>query len=126
VDADRVYLSGLSMGGIVSSDVGAAYPDQIAAIAPMAGVFFQNVPAKCEILAKENVPVWAFHNENDPQINIIIPQYFVSEIKRFNPVVPPRLTIFRAYGHDAWADALNPDYKEDGKNVYEWMLQFSK
>jgi hypothetical protein len=36
--------------------------------------------------------------------------------------IPARLTIFQAGGHDAWTTATDPDYRERGKNIYEWML----
>jgi hypothetical protein len=126
IDESRIYFSGLSMGGIVASDMGAAYTSQIAAIAPIAGVFYEGVTAKCEKIAKGNLPVWTFHNNDDPQINVLVAEYFTSEIMSFNPAIVPKLTIFKAYGHDAWQEALNPAYKEDGKNVYEWMLQYSR
>ena len=37
VDKDRVYLTGLSMGGFGSWSLAAAYPDRFAAIAPICG-----------------------------------------------------------------------------------------
>ena len=43
-----------------------------------------------------------------------------------NPINPPKLTIWPSGGHDAWTRAVNPDYKENGKNIYEWMLQYTK
>jgi hypothetical protein len=51
---------------------------------------------------------------------------FIDMIGTFNPAVPPHLTIFNVYGHDAWTTALNPGYRENGMNIYEWMLQFSR
>ena len=126
IDESRIYFSGLSMGGIVASDMGAAYASQIAAIAPIAGVFYEGVTAKCEQIAKGRLPVWTFHNDDDPQINVLVAEYFTAEINSFKPAIIPRLTIFKAYGHDAWHEALNPAYKEEGKNVYEWMLQYSR
>jgi hypothetical protein len=35
-------------------------------------------------------------------------------------------TIFLVNGHDAWTTTYDPSYKENGLNVYEWMLQFSR
>jgi predicted esterase len=126
VDVSRIYFSGLSMGGMVASDVGAEYTSQIAAIAPIAGVFYEGVTAKSEKIAKGKLPVWAFHNTNDTEISVQVPLYFISEINSFKPAIPPRLTLFSGIGHNAWEPALDPNYKEDGKNVYEWMLGYSR
>jgi predicted peptidase len=126
IDLSRIYLSGLSMGGIMVTDMAAAYPAQFAAIAPISGVTYEGVTAKAEKIAKGNVPLWAFHNNDDPQLSLQIPLYFISQIKTFNPSILPKLTIFNVFGHNAWDAALNPTYKEEGMNVYEWMLHFTR
>lgn len=126
VDVRRIYFSGLSMGGMVASDMGAAYTSQIAAIAPIAGVFYEGVTSKAEKIAKGGLPVWTFHNNNDQQISVQVPLYFISEINNFKPAIPPKITLFNGIGHNAWEPALDPAYKEEGKNVYEWMLQYSR
>jgi hypothetical protein len=53
-------------------------------------------------------------------------QQFISAITGFNPRVKPRFTVFDVYGHDAWITALEADFKENGMNIYEWMLQYSR
>lgn len=127
VDTTRIYLSGLSMGGIVTSEMGAEHTSMLAAIVPIAGVFAGiGAKNKYRSIATGNLPVWVFHNNRDPSIDPVSSKVFVEEIKSFNPLVVPRLTIFDALGHDAWTQAINPAYKENGFNIYEWMLQYSK
>src|ERR1700694_5804509 len=66
VDSTRIYLSGLSMGGILSCDLGSEIPDQIAAIVPMAGVSPDYwYSARCMHIAQANLPVWEFHSQDD-------------------------------------------------------------
>jgi len=126
INESRIYLSGLSVGGIVTTNVAAAYPTRFAAIVPMAGVEIDStVTSKSEQIARAGLPVWVFHNEDDPMISLFFPQQFVSILKSFKPSVEPKLTIFPYYGHDAWTMALDPSYKEEGRNIYEWMLQYS-
>jgi hypothetical protein len=36
------------------------------------------------------------------------------------------MTLWPTGGHDAWTKATDPTYKENGLNMYEWLLQFSK
>ncbi len=127
VDTTRIYMSGLSMGGIITADMGSKYTSSLAAIVPISGVFAgEDTKAKCRNIASGNLPVWVFHNKRDPTINPLNPQMFVEEIRSFNPSVPPILTLFDHYGHDAWTQALNPSYKENNLNIFEWMLQYRK
>lgn len=124
VDTTRIYLSGLSMGGFITTEMAARYPSQLAAIVPISGVLDNT--AVCKQIAEGSVPVWAFHNKRDPSINISSVENFIAAINQFTPALPPKLTVFDAFGHDAWTEALNPKYKEQGMNVYEWMLQYSR
>ena len=124
IDSSRVYLFGLSNGGSASCLVAGTYADQIAAIVPVSGEF--NYDPVCNSLAKNKVAVWDFHNNNDPVIGISSATNFISSINSFSPVIVPRLTIFQATGHDAWTKAINPQYKENNMNIYEWMLQYKK
>lgn len=126
IDPSRIYLSGLSMGGVAVSNLGAIDPAQFAAVVPIAGVFTEEVPKKSEKIAKGNLPVWVFHNDGDPTVPLAAPEYFISEVLKFKPSIQPKLTIFKMYGHNAWDQAIHPDYKEDGMNIYEWMLQYSR
>lgn len=127
ITEERIYLSGLSIGGMAVSNVAAAYPEMFAAIAPIAGVEIDStVTLKCEKIASANLPVWVFHNEDDPMISLFFPKQFVSLINSNKPLIESRLTVFPVYGHDAWTMALDPSYKENGLNVYEWMLQYSR
>ncbi len=124
IDISRIYISGLSMGGFVSTETGGDYPSQLAAIAPISGV--TNDSATCRHIADGKLPVWAFHNDEDPIVNVSTAKDFISIMNTFKPPMPTKLTIFKAAVHDAWTKALNPTYKEGNLNIYEWMLQYSK
>jgi dienelactone hydrolase len=127
VDTSRIYLSGLSMGGTLSCDVGSEIPKTIAAIIPMAGVskdFESN--NKCQLIAQANLPVWAFQNADDLVSDPELAKGFIAKINSFLPVIQAKLTLWSKGGHDAWTKALDPDYKENGLNIYEWMLQYHR
>ena len=71
IDADRVYLTGLSMGGYGTWSLGMAEPERFAAIAPICGggellKILLVTPARKEALQK--LPVWAFHGGKDPVV----------------------------------------------------------
>ena len=127
MDVSRIYLSGLSAGSMAGCDYAADNALKIAALVPMAGVSSDYAYTnKCQKLAAGHLPVWVFHSQDDPQVNVSTAKGFVARIASLNPSVPPRLTIWPGGGHDAWTRAVNPSYKENGLNIYEWMLQFHR
>lgn len=125
VDGQRVYLMGLSIGGVEAVNLAALRPAEIAAVVPMAGIpldFASN--DKCKVLSANKKPMWIFHSEDDPNVHISWAKNFVNHYNSFSPLLPPLLTVWPSGGHDAWSRAIDPKYKEGGMNVYEWMLQF--
>lgn len=128
-DSTRIYMTGMSNGGRITCNLAAAYPSLLAAIVPMSGVpDTTGLQQKASIIAGSNLPVWIFHNYSDELIDIRIPEAFVQSIASHHTQVQPRLTKFTEpmglLGHDAWTKATSPNYKEDNKNIYEWMLSY--
>lgn len=127
VDKKRLYLSGLSLGARITTLVAASSPERFAAIVPIAGVATnEGFTERCQSIATHQLPVWGLHNVDDPLADIGVFRRFITKINEFSPAIPPRSTIFNVYGHDAWTTALNPQYQEDGLNIYEWMLQYTR
>lgn len=127
VDQKRLYLAGLSLGSRVATLVAARFPSAFAALVPIAGVAAgAGLEDRCDSIATHNLPVWAFHNLDDPMANADHMKSFITVLNGFSPPIAPRLTLFDVYGHDAWTTALSPDYRENGMNIYEWMLQYSR
>ena len=65
VDINRVYCTGLSMGGFGTYAMAVAYPEDFAAIAPVCGGLD---PAKASVLAKNNIAVWHTHAKDDTEV----------------------------------------------------------
>jgi predicted peptidase len=130
IDESRIYITGISEGAEVVCNFASDYPNQVAAIVPMAGAPRSgNITIKSKNVAEGNLPVWLFHNLNDEVIDIQYSQNFIELINSFSPTFPPKFTklqTFGLYGHDAWTKASDPKYKEEGKNIYEWMLQYKR
>jgi len=131
IDISRIYLAGLSVGGIVTTEAAASYPYLYAAISAMGGTTASGLPgnfaAKCKGISDAKLPIWAFHNEFDPTIPRYQTEEFINKVKSYNPLVVPKYTLYLgSYDHNVWGRALNPATKEDGMNVYEWMLQYKR
>lgn len=132
VDPTRVYVTGLSMGGGATWDYAGNtanlnYVQRIAAISPICGASSPSI-YRARTIANYNLPVWAFHNQGDPTAPVSYTNDYVQLINSVVPAANPqaRKTIYQVSGHDAWTQAYNPNYRENGMNMYEWMLQYTR
>jgi predicted peptidase len=110
IDPDRVYLTGLSMGGYGTWSLAMAYPGKFAAIAPICGGGDPEGAAKIK-----HLPVWVFHGGKDRVVPLKQSQAMVDALKAAG--ADPRFTIYPEAGHDSWTEAYN-----DPK-LYEWFLK---
>jgi predicted peptidase len=131
ISKNRIYLLGLSMGGRLACQYAAKYGNRAAAIVSMAGGL-KNDATRAGIaadIARHNVAVWAIHNNKDQMVETENSISMISLLKKNNPEMEARLTLLSPMGaqnHDAWTRACKLDFKEDGKNIYEWFLQYTK
>lgn len=125
VDESRIYVTGLSMGGGVTWEFDSEYGANIAAIAPICGGSWPD-PKRAEKLASFNMPVWAFHNNDDRTVPVSYTIDYVNKINSHHPAVEAKYTTWPTGGHDSWTKAYDPATKADGKNMYEWMLQYKR
>jgi predicted peptidase len=111
IDADRVMVTGLSMGGYGAWNYAASYPDRVAAIAPVSGV---GDTERARRVAR--VPVWAFHGKLDDVVPIDGDLAMVAAVRRVGGWC--RFTIYPDTGHDAWDQAY-----DDDTGLYDWLLR---
>lgn len=130
VDTNRIYLTGMSVGGgrtweYAGSNLLAA--QKLAAIVPVCG-YSTPLSSTTRNMANANLPVWATHNQGDPNVSVTLTNNYVNMINgNSQPPTPlAQKSIFAANDHDAWTRTYNPSYKENSKNIYEWMLQYSR
>jgi dienelactone hydrolase len=128
VDLTRVYLTGMSMGGggvwLYSGSSAQPYGRKLAAIVPVSGASAPDLTA-ARVIAEDNLPVWATHNNGDPVIPASYTQTMVSYINQ--PTAPKpaaQMTIFQANTHDSWDSTYDPKFVDKvlGSNIYIWML----
>ncbi|PWU01541.1 MAG: hypothetical protein C5B52_07205 [Bacteroidetes bacterium] len=125
VDTSRVYVTGLSMGGGATWDYAVKYSSRVAALVPMCGASSPSM-SKAQSIANTNLPVWAFHNEDDPTVSVNNTKGWVTDINSYNPNPLARMTLWPTGGHNAWSKASDPTYTENNMNIYEWMLQYHR
>jgi predicted peptidase len=113
VDKNRVYLTGLSMGGFGTWDYAAAHPERIAAIAPVCG---GGDPKTAE--AMKSIPAWVFHGVKDDVVSISHSQEMVDALHACGAVV--KFTKYPEADHDSWTETYN------NKKLYDFFLSHEK
>jgi predicted peptidase len=114
-DANRVYLTGLSMGGFGTWFYAAKYPERFAAILPIVG--YPTVE-QAEAVAKAGVPTWCFSGGRD---SVVPTKFFFLGMNKMEEVKGVmRFTTEQDMFHDVWNRAYG------GEDVYNWLLQYKK
>jgi predicted peptidase len=108
VDQDRVYLTGISMGGFGVWKLLAESPGRFAAAAPICG---GGDPAWAPRVA--NVPIWAFHGSDDDVVPADQSIRMVVALQELG--APVRFTLYDRVGHDSWTRTY------DDPELYEWL-----
>jgi predicted peptidase len=113
VDTERVYLTGLSMGGFGTWALASKYPDRFAAAAPICG-------GGMRIMAYglKDVPIWAFHGGKDPVVPVEESKEMVAAVKARGG--DAKLTIYPEAQHDSWTETYN------NPELYTWFLKHRK
>lgn len=114
VDKDRVYLTGLSMGGFGTWEMATRYPNLFAAIAPICG---GGDPERAKRIA--HLPIWVFHGEDDKAVSIKRSEEMVDALKAAG-ATDVQFTRYPNTGHDSWVKAY------DDPKLYEWMLSHKR
>jgi predicted peptidase len=110
IDTERVYLTGVSIGGRATWAIAAARPDLFAAIAPVSGW-----GEKEEARAAAEVPVWGFHGAEDPLISVSAAEAMHAAHEAAGG--ESELTIYADGGHTIY-DRVYP-----GQFLYDWFLE---
>jgi predicted peptidase len=113
VDKERIYLTGLSMGGYGIWKMAAEYPERFAAILPVCGGGdFLNA---CVL---KDIPHWVFHGAKDKIVSVQESERMVRALERCGGNV--KFTVYPDAEHDSWTETYyNPE-------VYEWLLSNSR
>ena len=110
IDPDRVYLTGLSLGGFGTWSLAAAQGERFAAIVPICG---GGDTADAERL--KALPTWIFHGEADA--NVPVARSMEMEAALTKAGGKPKLTVYPGVKHNSWTQTYsNPD-------LYAWLLE---
>ncbi len=118
VDKNRVYLTGVSLGGEGTWYLAAKYPDLFAAIAPISGFTSRTTFIYRNIKNLADLPIWAFHGELDLVVPVAETRRMLEQLKGRNRRL--KCTIEPSLGHSInWSV-----YPRD--DLYDWFLEHDK
>jgi hypothetical protein len=143
VDEDRIYLSGLSLGGGSTwnyAGQSTVYANRLAAIIPHAGASdLADNTSRDDNIAQANLPVWTFVTSSDDTYKALAQTYIDAILA--NPAHTPStdalITIYTrgANDHNSWQQPMEGGNTLEGgntggtsnpSNIYVWMLGKSR
>ena len=110
--ADRVYVTGQSMGGGGTWGMLAFDPKMFAAAVPVCGV---GDVASARAIVAGGTAVWAFHGDADPRVPVEASRRMVAALRAAGG--RPKYTEYAAVKHDSWIDAY-PD-----PALHQWLFE---
>lgn len=109
MDKQRIYLTGLSMGGYGTWLWAGKYPKQFKRIAPICGG--GNLDDARQL---SQIPIWAFHGAKD---DVVLPQESQKMIDAIRAIGgQPKLTIYPEANHDSWTETY------ENEEFWNWFL----
>ena len=116
-DPDRLYLTGLSLGGNGAWLLAAQYPDSFAAVVPICG--FAELRESTGLVEKlaprlKNMPIWCFHGDADGNVPVEKSREMVAAIRKVGGTI--EYTEYAGGTHNVW-DRTYGDYK-----LWKWLF----
>lgn len=113
VDTNRIYITGLSMGGFGTYDAIERYPYLFAAAVPVCG---GGDVSKAAMIA--HIPMWIFLGSEDPAVN---PLYSLEMLQALTKAgAHPGFTQYPEVGHFSWLGAYSDPL------MMEWLFRQHK
>ncbi|MEO8584430.1 MAG: PKD domain-containing protein, partial [Flavitalea sp.] len=123
IDSNRIFLTGLSLGGGASwvySSASVSNAKQFAGIVPVVSPCFMS--NGCNI-ANAKLPVLTIHALDDTLANPKCTLNAVQQINDCGAVAHPNLIMYDNGGHYVWTKrAYDTTYEFFNPNIYEWMM----
>ena len=100
IDPQRIYVTGLSMGGYGTWDLITRFPDRFAAAAPICGGGDETVAPRAV-----KSPIWAFHSDDDSVVPVSRTRNMVAALRAAGGT--PKYFEYWGLGHNSWGKAYS-------------------
>ncbi len=118
IDAARLYITGLSMGGFGTFDQLYHYPERFAAAAPLSGGVSAGFADEVAAVIKD-IPIWVQHGAVDSAVSVSLSQNIVNAL--WDIGASPLYTEYPTMGHNIWTFV----YGDRDNTLYPWMFSQS-
>jgi pimeloyl-ACP methyl ester carboxylesterase len=118
IDTNKVYLTGVSLGGSGTWYIAAKYSDKFAAIAPMSGFTSHLDFIDNNIDKLIDIPIWAFHGKIDNVVPFEETERIIKKLDGRNKYL--KFSVEPDVGH--WINWLVYPNQE----LYDWFLKYDK
>jgi predicted peptidase len=113
IDTNRIYITGLSMGGFGTYDAIERYPDLFAAAIPVCG---GGDVSKAATIA--HIPIWIVHGAEDAAVNPLYATTMLDALMKAG--AHPGFTFYPEVGHFSWLGAYSDPL------IVEWLFRQHK
>ena len=113
VDTNRIYITGLSMGGYGTYDAIERYPHLFAAAVPVCG---GGDTSRASSIA--HLPIWIFHGAEDPAVSPLYSLVMLQALTKAG--AHPGFTQYPEVGHFSWLGAYSDPL------MMEWLFRQHK
>lgn len=131
IDPNRIYIAGLSAGGWAAWEYVRLYPNEVAAAVPMAAGGRWDLAC-----GFKDVPIWAFHAQNDATVSVNDTLATINALEACNPppAQRPRLTVYATGGHVVDDETFDqsalgtgvPEHDAYNPDIYTWLLSHQR
>lgn len=115
IDTNRIYVTGISIGGYGTWQVAMDHPEKFAAIVPLCGGV--NDSDTANISKIKHLPIWTFHGTADDMIHIVETERIYKKLKMLKSHI--RFTSIKNGNHGI-------QYLYEDPKIYRWMLKQKK
>ncbi len=127
VDEKRIYLTGLSMGGYGTWNLGLGHAKRFAAIAPICGggerieilLAARGYAGPVKLKDLRTLPIWAFHGAKDTTVPLLESERMIYALKEAK-CEEVKFTVYPEAQHDSWTETYN------NPELYAWFLQHKR
>ncbi|CAF1307360.1 unnamed protein product [Rotaria sordida] len=111
IDKNKIYVTGISMGGYGTWSLAMDQPTRFAAIIPICG------GGDCQrVSLLKHLPIWNFHGKLDNVIPVTASSSLIKALD--SPLC--KSTIYPNIKHDSWTETYN------NPEIYKWLLEQTK